>query len=72
MTKEKHFKGNKRKWKERKNEKVLWNDIPFYFGTTKNPIKDWWPEPSKRRQKGKAKKKPKDAKLAGTKKKGER
>jgi hypothetical protein len=27
----------------------------------KNPIKDQWPEPSQRRQKGKAKERPKDA-----------
>jgi hypothetical protein len=37
----------------------------------KNPIKDCWLEPSKRKQKGKAKEKPKDAQPVGTKKKGE-
>ncbi len=38
---------------------------------TKNPIEDWWPEPSQRRQKGKAKERSKDAQLARTKKGGE-
>jgi len=36
----------------------------------KNPIKDWWLEPSKRKQKRKAKERPKDSQPVGTKKKG--
>jgi hypothetical protein len=46
----------------------------IYVFTSKknqNPIKDWWLEPSHGRQKGKAKKRPKDKQLIGTKKKGE-
>jgi len=35
--------------------------IIFLSHKTKNPIKDGWLEPSKGRQKGKAKEKPKDA-----------
>jgi hypothetical protein len=45
----------------------------FLIGNTKyhkNPIKDQWPKPSKRRQKGKAKEMPKDAWPVGTMKKG--
>jgi hypothetical protein len=38
---------------------------------TQNPIKDQWTKPSKRRQKGKAKERPKDAQPTGTTKKGE-
>jgi len=37
----------------------------------KNPIKDRWSEPSHGGQKGKAKERPKDAQLAGTKKRNQ-
>jgi hypothetical protein len=38
---------------------------------TQNSKKDQWLEPSKRRQKGEAKERPKDTQATGTKKKGE-
>jgi len=42
--------------------------MPSTLKSHKNPIKDQWPEPLQGRHKGKAKERPKDTELAGTKK----
>jgi hypothetical protein len=52
-----------------KIRKSIWTPIPK-VGEHKNPVKEWWPKPSHGTQKGKAKKRPKEAQLVGTKKKG--